>query len=86
MSTVVRLRKVGGSVMVAIPTAYLDALAIGADHQVDMSVADGSLRLVPRARPAYSLSELLAQCDGDVGHSREDVEWTSGGPVGRELV
>jgi len=86
MSSVARLRKVGGSVMVAIPTAYLDALSLGVDHQVDLSLAEGSLIMAPRHRPSYALKDLLAECNTGAERSDEDIVWASEAPVGRELI
>lgn len=56
------LRKVGGSVMLAIPPALLDLLKIGTGEKVDMDVKNGRLVIAPRRRPSYTLEELLAQC------------------------
>ena len=86
MSRSVRLRKVGGSVMLAIPRPMLDELKLDTDTSVDLSVRDGQLVVDPKRRRHYSLAELLAQCDPKARRTREDREWTSGLPVGRELI
>ncbi|WP_188824640.1 AbrB/MazE/SpoVT family DNA-binding domain-containing protein [Brucella endophytica] len=41
---------------------------------------------VPKARPRYSLAELLAQYDPSVPLSAEEREWIDTPPVGRELI
>ena len=80
------LRKVGGSVMLAVPPALLELLSIGVGAKVDIGVEDGRLIVEPRSRPTYSLNELLAQCDeGDVP-SAEDRAWLDAKPVGNELL
>lgn len=80
------LRKVGGSVMVAIPPALLDVANLTAGGQVALCVEDGKLVIVPQSKPKYSLAELLAQCDPDAATSEEDQDWISSGAVGAEEV
>lgn len=81
-----KLRKVGGSIMLAVPPAILDLLRLGAGAKVDMDVQGGRLVIEPEARPRYSLDELLAQCDETVPASAEDRAWVDAKPVGRELL
>jgi antitoxin ChpS len=83
----VSLRKVGGSVMLAIPRALLDVLGITAGKTVGLSVQDGRLVVEPQTRPRYTLDELLAQ-GGDAGAplTPDDEEWLSTSPVGREVI
>ncbi|MCY4487174.1 MAG: hypothetical protein OXF11_08680 [Deltaproteobacteria bacterium] len=40
----------------------------------------------PRARPCYSLDELLAQCDENETPGSEDRTWIDAKPVGKELL
>lgn len=80
------LRKVGGSIMLAVPPAILDLLKLGAGAKVDIDVQDGCLVIEPEARPRYSLDELLAQCDETAPVSTEDRAWVDAKPVGRELL
>jgi antitoxin ChpS len=82
----VRLRKVGGSVMLAIPKAMLDALELSADASVGLSIKAGRLIVDPKKRRRCSLDELLAQCKPSARRSREDRDWQMSPPVGRELV
>ncbi|MGS9174433.1 AbrB/MazE/SpoVT family DNA-binding domain-containing protein, partial [Salmonella enterica subsp. enterica serovar Infantis] len=58
-----RLKKVGGSVMLAVPPAVLNTLALSTDSEVGMTIDNGCLMIEPQKRPRYSLEELLAQCD-----------------------
>ena len=77
-------RKVGGSVMLAVPAALLDVLNLRAGAKVCIWIEDG--RLAIAARPChYTLEELLAQCDENPS---DDVDraWLEGRPVGRELL
>jgi antitoxin ChpS len=86
MPQAVRLRKVGGSVMLAIPKAMLNALDLAPDASVGLSIEAGKLVVDPKKRRRYSLDELLAQCKGSGRRSREDRDWQSSRPVGRELI
>ena len=86
MAHAVRLRKVGGSVMLAIPKAMLDALDLAPEASVGLSIKAGRLVVDPKRRRRYSLDELLAQCKPSARRSREDRNWLAGGPVGRELI
>lgn len=80
------LRKVGGSVMMAVPPAFLELLQLQAGATVGMAVDHGRLVIEPKPRPRYSLDELLAQCDASVELTTEDLEWLAMKPVGGELL
>jgi antitoxin ChpS len=80
------LRKVGGSIMMAVPPAFLDMLHIGAGTTVAVEVEHGRLVVEPQLRPRYTLDELLAQCDTSVPMSAEDRVWVDSTPVGSELL
>ncbi len=80
------LRKVGGSVMVAVPPAILDLLHLQAGATVGMTVELGRLVVVAKPRPRYRLGELLAQCDASAEPVAEDREWLAAAPVGGELL
>ena len=80
------LRKVGGSVMLAIPPALLDSLHLQPGAKVGLAVEGGRLVVEPRPRPRYTLDELLAQCNPKARRSKEEREWLSSKPVGVELI
>ena len=80
------LRKVGGSIMLAVPRALLDLLNLGVGAKVDIGVENGRLVIEPKARPRYSLDELLAQCDENEVPSSENRAWIDAKPVGKELL
>ncbi len=84
MSTT-NLRRVGGSVMMSVPRAFLDQLHLHAGSQVEIEIDHGRLIVEP-AKPKYSLEELLAQCDTTAGMPSDEREWLDSGPVGRELL
>ena len=85
MSHAARLRKVGGSIMLAIPKAMLDALDLAPDASVGLSIKAGRLVVDPKRRQRYSLDDLLAQCK-PARRSRKDRDWLAGPPAGRELI
>lgn len=80
------LRKVGGSVMLAVPPALLDVLHLSAGAKVGLAVDNGRLVIEPSTRPRYTLDELLAQCDPSAELTAEDREWLNAKPVGDELL
>jgi len=80
------LRKVGGSVMLAVPPAILDQLRLRAGSTVGLAVEGERLILKPQPEPHYTLDELLAQCDFSESLPHQDREWLDAPPVGRELL
>lgn len=80
------LRKVGGSVMLAVPPALLDILQLRPGAKVGLAVQGGRLVVEPQQRPRYTLEELLAQCNPKAPRSKEDRGWLDSKPVGRELI
>lgn len=81
-----RLRKVGGSVMMAVPPPILERLELRAGAMVDLQVDQERLIVKPQMRPRYTLDELLAQCDAGAPISKKDREWLDDAPAGRELL
>jgi len=80
------LRRVGGSVMLAVPRPVLDVLRLGPGARVGIVVERGRLVVEPQRRPRYTLDELLAQCNRKARRSKEEKEWLEGKPVGSELI
>lgn len=81
-----RLKKVGGSIMLAVPPAVLKTLELSTDSEVGMTIDNGCLIIEPQKRPRYSLEELLAQCDPHAETSEEDREWIDAPTVGKEIL
>ena len=82
------LRKVGGSVMLAVPRAVLDMMRLEAGATVQLAMDGERLIIAPQKRPRYSLDELLDQCREGVdaiAQQDEDRAWVNLAPVGREL-
>ena len=80
------LRKVGGSVMLAVPPAILELLHLEAGNSVGLAVDGDRLVVQAKKRPKYTLEELLAQCDYSQPMSAEEREWLDAPAVGRELL
>jgi antitoxin ChpS len=80
------LRKVGGSVMLAVPPAILEMVRLSAGSTVRMAAESGRLIVEPEPQKRYTLAELLAQCDPSAPAPGEDRQWTASSPQGGELV
>ncbi len=80
------LRKVGGSVMVAVPRAILDQLELKVGATVSLAVDGERLIVEPHKKPRYTMDELLAASDYSQPMPQEVREWIDAPPVGRELI
>jgi len=80
------LRKVGRSIMLALPPAILDMLNLKPGAAVGVTVSDGKLLIEPAPRPRYTLAELLASSDYTSPQPPDEREWVDAPPVGRELL
>ena len=74
------LRKVGGSIMLAVPPAFLDQLHLQAGTTVGLAVDHGCLVVYPRPRPRYRLSELLAAAGYSSPQPAQEREWVDAPP------
>jgi len=82
----VTLRKLGGSVVMAVPMQILSMLHIGVGSQVNVNVVDGKLVIEPKAKLHFTLTELLKQCsEENMALTAEDHEWLDSKPVGKEM-
>jgi antitoxin ChpS len=66
------LRKVGGSVMMALSPAFLEELKISSGSIIDVALLEGYLVVKPVPKPKYTLADLLAQCDAKAKMFNED--------------
>lgn len=80
------LRKVGGSIMLAVPPAFLDQLHLQVGATVSLIIDHGRLVVEPRTRPRYTLAELLAASDYSQPLSAEEREWIDAPAIGGELL
>jgi antitoxin ChpS len=80
------LRKVGGSIMLAVPPAILDLLHLEVGATVGLAVDGGRLIVDPKVKPRYTLDELLAASDYSQPQPSEEREWVDAPAAGRELL
>jgi antitoxin ChpS len=83
---ITNLRKVGGSVMLALPPALLDVLNLAAGARVGLAVDNGRLVVEPHPKPRYTLAALLAASDYSQPQPPEQREWVDAPPAGGELI
>ncbi len=80
-----KMRKVGDSVMLAIPPALGDAVHLEAGSRVGIAIESG--RFVVESLPRrYTLEELLAQCNPKAQRTNREREWLVSKPMGGEIV
>ena len=72
--------------MLAVPPALLDVLQLQAGAKVEIAVESGRLIVQPRRRPHYSLDQLLSLCRPQSRRTRQEREWLTAKPRGRELI
>ena len=80
------LRKVGGSVMLAVSPVFLKELQIACGSTVDVALVEGQLVVRPVTKPQYALADLLVQCDPKAKMPSEDRQWLDSSPVGNEIL
>jgi antitoxin ChpS len=83
--TTVKLRRVGGSVMLPVPPRILTMANLAAGSSVDM-VLNGTVLEIKASGPRYDLDQLLAECDYTAPRLAEDQEWIDTPARGRELL
>lgn len=77
------IQKWGNSAAVRLPTELLAILKVALGDKLCVDVqADGVL--LKAKRPAYSLAELLAQCEPEAAEPVDMTRWGEVKPVGRE--
>ncbi len=82
----VTLRKVGGSVVMAVPRKILRLVNLGPGSRMDLSVESGKVVATPTRRPRYTLEELLARTPGKFLVPKRSDPWLRSGPVGKEVL
>ena len=76
------LRKVGGSIMLAVPPAFLEQLHLHAGATVGLTIDHGCLVINPKPRPRYTLAEWLAASDYSQPQPAAEREWVDAPTVG----
>jgi antitoxin ChpS len=86
MSTV-KLRNLGGSVVLAVPKKVLEAVDLSAGSAVKIHADRGRLIIEPQRTRHYTLAQLLKESRAsDFSRRAADREWLLSAPVGRELL
>jgi antitoxin ChpS len=80
------LRKVGGSIMLAVPPAILDLLHLQAGATVGVAIDNGRMVVDPAPRPRYTMAELLAISDYTQPQPAAEREWVDAPAAGREIM
>lgn len=81
------LRQVGGSVILAIPPAFLNQLGVSSGSEVGLTIEDDRLIIHAQHKaPRYTLESLLAQCNAVAARSEEDQAWLQSPATGSELL
>lgn len=83
MSRQATLRRSGGSIILSIPKAIVDSLAVDAGSVVELSVHGRSLSVTPARR---TLADRLAQSPKSPELWPRDDEWMEYAPQGREVL
>ena len=76
-----RIQKWGNSLAIRIPKSFATQIGLEQDSEVELTLLDGKLVLVPIEPPRLALAELLAQITDDNLHN----EISSGDAVGNEV-
>ena len=82
------LRKVGGSVMLPVPPAFLAQLDLQPGAVVELSVKNGNLTATPQPRQRRTLAQLVAEAKkaGQYPLPESEREWVDAPAVGREII
>lgn len=83
MSRTATLRRSGGSVILSIPKAIVDSLAVDAGSVVELTVNGRSLSVTPAKR---TLADRLAASPKSPAQWQRDDDWLEDAPKGRESL
>jgi antitoxin MazE len=75
------VQKWGNSLAVRIPKPFVEEIHIASGSEVDLTVDDGRIIIVPQSEAKYSLTELLQGVTARNRHSETDT----GTAVGQEV-
>ena len=78
------IQKWGNSAAVRLPTELLGMLKVSLGDKLSVDVRPDGVMLKAK-RPAYSLTDLVAQCDLTAKEPKDMAAWNKLKPVGREV-
>lgn len=76
-----KVQKWGNSLAVRIPTAFVKEAQLAYGSDIEISVEDGRIIILPAPRPLFRLEDLLDRVSDDNRHG----ETPTGNPVGGEV-
>ena len=81
------IKKWGNSLATRIPKAVVESTGLHLDQEVDIEAINGKIIITPvKKKKEYKLEELLSRCNhGSMKLTKEDQEWISAAPVGKEI-
>lgn len=77
------IQKWGNSAAVRLPTELLGMLKVTLGDKLTVNVQTDGV-LLKAKRPAYTLADLVAQCDPSAPEPADMAVWINATPVGRE--
>lgn len=82
------VRKVGGSLMAAVPADVVKDMGLAAGQTLAVAYDGTRLILTPKALvpKRYTLRQILASCDFSLPKTAEEMEWETAPHVGREAL
>jgi len=81
----VTLRKLGGSVILTLPVAWLRQVGLTAGSDVGLHIDDNKLIIEPASKPVYRLSDLVDEYLAEKS-SCTDTEWLNDDIAGDEVL
>jgi len=81
----VTLRKLGGSVILTLPVAWLRQVGLTAGSDVGLHIVDNKLIVEPVSKPVYNLSDLVDEYLADKS-SNTDTDWLDDDVTGDEVL
>ncbi|PYC24932.1 AbrB/MazE/SpoVT family DNA-binding domain-containing protein [Pseudomonas mosselii] len=82
----IKIQQWGNSAAIRIPSTVLKQMRLEVGSTLSLDTAGESMVLKPvRAKPKYTLEELMAQCDLNAPEPEDMAAWNTMRPVGREM-
>jgi antitoxin MazE len=75
------IQKWGNSLAVRIPKPFVEETHIASGSEVDLTIDNGKIIIIPQAEPEYNLKDLLKGVTSRNKHTETDT----GASVGREI-
>jgi len=82
----ITLRKLGGSVILTVPKAWLKQVGLDAGSDVALHIVDNKLMVEPVSRPVYKLSDLVEEYRAEQDACATDFDWLDDNPTGDEAL